>query len=51
MVALPAARSTVWPLAWSPSRDLLTIGLSDGELVIWNVPHIRSQLAQIGLDW
>jgi WD40 repeat protein len=51
MVALPAERSTVWPLAWSPNRELLAIGLSDGGLVIWNVPQTRSQLARIGLDW
>jgi hypothetical protein len=24
---------------------------SDGSLTIWNIPRIRAQLAQIGLDW
>jgi WD40 repeat protein len=51
MVALPAERSAVAPVVWGRNRDLLAVGLADGGLVVWNLPQVRSQLAQIGLDW
>jgi WD40 repeat protein len=51
LLLFPAERSPVWSLAWSPDGNELAIGSSDGSVAIWNIPRIRAQLAQIGLDW
>ncbi len=51
LLALPEEYGTNWGLAWGPNRELLAVGFSDGSLVIWNIPRIRAQLAEIGLDW
>jgi hypothetical protein len=51
LLALPAEHGFNWGLTWSPNRELLAAGLSDGSLVIWNIPRIRAGLAEIGLDW
>jgi WD40 repeat protein len=48
---LPEERSMPWSLAWNPTRNLLAVGTSDGSLAIWNIPRIRTQLAELGLDW
>jgi WD40 repeat protein/serine/threonine protein kinase len=51
LLALPAEPGIVWSLAWSPRGDMLAVGTSDGGLVLWNLPRVRAQLAQMGLDW
>jgi hypothetical protein len=51
LIRLPDERSAIWGLAWSPDRQRLAVGLSDGGVVIWKLPEIRAQLARIGLDW
>jgi WD40 repeat protein len=51
LLALPEEHSEVWCLAWSPNRELLAVGLSDGALAVWDLPAIRSGFAAIGLDW
>jgi WD40 repeat protein/serine/threonine protein kinase len=51
LLALPERHDYVWGMAWSPDRALLAAGFSDGTLVIWNIPKIRAQLAELGLDW
>jgi WD40 repeat protein len=51
LLTLPAERSTVWALAWSPDRELLAVCSSDGGPVVWNVRAIRAQLGELGLDW
>jgi WD40 repeat protein len=51
VVALPEERGTVWSLAWSPDREHLAVGSSDGGLVIWNLPKINTELTRIGLGW
>jgi WD40 repeat protein len=51
LLDLPEERGPIWSVAWSPNRELLAVGSSDGGLVIWNIPEIRAQLATIGLDW
>jgi WD40 repeat protein/serine/threonine protein kinase len=51
LLALPEQHDYLWALAWSPNRELLAASFSDGTLVIWNIPKIRAQLAEIGLDW
>jgi WD40 repeat protein len=48
---LPEENGAVWCQAWSPNRDLLAVGTSVGGPVIWNIPKIRAQLAELGLDW
>jgi WD40 repeat protein len=47
----PEERTMPWSLAWNPSRNLLAVGTSDGGLVLWNIPMVRRQLADLGLDW
>jgi WD40 repeat protein len=42
-------QSEVWSLAWSPEGDRLAVGLSDGGLVVWDLPAIETELARIGL--
>jgi WD40 repeat protein len=51
LLALPEERGDVWALAWSPDGKLLATGSSDGALVIWDLPRVRAQLAEIGLGW
>jgi hypothetical protein len=51
LLALPEEGGFNWGLAWNPQRELLAAGFSDGSLVLWNIPSIRAQLAEIGLDW
>jgi WD40 repeat protein len=50
-LALPELSSEVWCLAWSPDRQRLAIGLSDGGLVLWDIGRVRSLLDEIGLSW
>jgi WD40 repeat protein len=38
-------------MAWSPDGHELAIGSADGSVAIWNIPSIRAQLTQIGLNW
>jgi WD40 repeat protein len=51
VLALPREQSLPAHLAWSRDRALLGIGLTDGGLVVWNVPAVRRELARLGLDW
>jgi WD40 repeat protein len=51
LIALPEERVTVQSLALSPDRTRLAVGSYNGELVIWDIPKVRSQLATLGLDW
>jgi WD40 repeat protein/tRNA A-37 threonylcarbamoyl transferase component Bud32 len=51
ILPLPEQRGTTWSLAWRPNREQLAVGSSDGGVVLWDLPKIRSQLAEIGLDW
>jgi len=51
LFSLPEQDSTIHGSAWSPDSSLLAIGRSDGELAIWNLESIRSQLAKLHLDW
>jgi YD repeat-containing protein len=51
VLALPEAPGTTWSLAWHPRRRLLAVGSSDGGIVLWDLPRVRAQLAQICLGW
>jgi WD40 repeat protein len=50
LLKLPEEHHTLASL-WSPKRELLAVGSSDGGLVIWNLPKINAQLDEIGLGW
>jgi WD40 repeat protein len=51
LLELPNEHSMNANMVWSPSGDLLAVGSFDGGIGIWNIPRIRTQLAEIGLDW
>jgi WD40 repeat protein len=51
LLILPEERTTRSHFAWSPNKDLLAVSAPSGQLVIWNLPRMRSELAKIGLDW
>jgi WD40 repeat protein len=51
LFVLPSERSSIWSLAWSPHRDLLAVGLSDGGIGLWSIERIRAELAKLQLDW
>jgi WD40 repeat protein len=51
LLKFPEEPGTIWAFAWSPDRNLLAAGTSTGGPVIWNIPKIREQLAELGLDW
>jgi WD40 repeat protein len=48
-LVLPETRNSVWSMTWIPGQNRLTVGTSDGELVIWNLDRVRSNLAALGL--
>ena len=50
-VSLPPERSRVFSLAWTPDGRLLAVGSADGSLVLWDLPVVRRELAEIGLAW
>jgi hypothetical protein len=35
----------------SHDKELLAIGRSGGDLVIWNLPKIKAKLDELGLGW
>jgi WD40 repeat protein len=51
LVTLPEERGAIWGIDWSPNRELLAVGTSSGNVVIWNLPKVNAQLAEIGLGW
>jgi serine/threonine protein kinase/WD40 repeat protein len=44
-------RSAITSLAWSPDKTILMLGLFGGNISLWNIPHVRAQLTELGLDW
>jgi eukaryotic-like serine/threonine-protein kinase len=51
VLALPRENRPVWSLALTPDGERLAVGLADGEVAIWSVPAIRTELERIGLAW
>jgi WD40 repeat protein len=51
LFALPEERVTAQTLALSPDRSRLAVGSFNGELALWDVPKIQSQLEMIELKW
>jgi WD40 repeat protein len=51
LLKLPEEQGLIYCLAWSPDREHLAVGTSDGGLAIWILREIKAQLDQIGLGW
>jgi serine/threonine protein kinase/WD40 repeat protein len=51
LLALPDEHSLIPSMAWGPERELLAVATCGGEIGIWNIPIIRAELAELGLDW
>ena len=51
LLTLPEQESYVHCLTWSPDNNLLVVGRADGTIAIWNIESLRSQLAELHLDW
>jgi WD40 repeat protein len=51
LIKLPEEQAVIYCFAWSPKRELLAVGSSDGGLVIWNLVKMKAKLDEIGLGW
>jgi WD40 repeat protein len=51
LVQLPEEESSIMSLAWDTKRERLAVGSFDGQLAIWNLAKIKTQLDEIGLGW
>ncbi len=51
LLRLPEESGAIWAVALGPDRNLLAVATSTGGPVIWNIRKIRSQLAELELDW
>jgi WD40 repeat protein len=51
LLVIPQERSPIQSLAWSPDKKILVLGFFDGSSALWNIPQVRVQLAELGLDW
>lgn len=47
----PAEGSAAQSAVWSPDQLQVAVGLTDGTIVLWDVPAVRRELRAIGLDW
>jgi serine/threonine protein kinase/WD40 repeat protein len=50
LVTLPAERSEIWSLDWSPDGARLAVGLSDGGVSVWDLERVRAELLELGLE-
>ncbi len=51
VLVLPAEASPVNSIDVSPDHSQLALGLTDGTVVVWHLPTLHRQLAEIGLGW
>jgi WD40 repeat protein/serine/threonine protein kinase len=51
LLVLQERQGLPWCFAFSPDRNRLAVGLSDGGLVVWDLSAVRTRLAEIGLEW
>jgi WD40 repeat protein len=49
LYALPEETAAIWWLAWHPDSQHLAITRANGEIAIWNLREIDTQLASLGL--
>jgi WD40 repeat protein len=50
LYALPDEPSAIWWLAWSPDSQRLAVSRANGEIAVWNLREIETQLGQLGLN-
>jgi WD40 repeat protein len=48
---LPEATGPIWNLTWAPDSQRLAVGSATGEVVIWNLALVGTELARLGLAW
>jgi WD40 repeat protein/tRNA A-37 threonylcarbamoyl transferase component Bud32 len=46
---LPEESGTIWWLAWSSDGQQLAVSRANGEIAVWNLKEVETQLAQLGL--
>jgi WD40 repeat protein/serine/threonine protein kinase len=51
LIKLPEEQAVIYCFAWSPKRERLAVGSSDGAVAIWNLVKMKTQLDAIGLGW
>jgi WD40 repeat protein len=51
LLRFPEEQAVLYSFAWSPNRELLAVGSSEGGLAIWNFGKIKARLDEIGLGW
>jgi WD40 repeat protein len=51
LLSLAAESAAVEWLDWSPDCRRLALALTDGQIVLWDIPAVRRELKAIGLDW
>jgi serine/threonine protein kinase/WD40 repeat protein len=51
LLTLPSERSPIKSVSWSPDGKRIAVGLSNGEVAIWNMESVKTQLTEIGLGW
>ena len=51
LVSLPDEAGVVWCFAWSPQSNDLAVSRSNGSIAVWDLPEVRRQLGELGLQW
>jgi WD40 repeat protein len=50
LFVLPEEHTPIAHLTWAPDGSRLAVGMKDGRVILWDLPQIRAQLAELGLD-
>ncbi len=51
LVTLPDEPGVIWCLAWSAKSTSLAVSRSNGSIAVWDLPEVRRQLGELGLQW
>lgn len=51
LVTLPDEPGVIWCLAWSAKGTSLAVSRSNGSIAVWDLPEVRRQLGELGLQW
>jgi serine/threonine protein kinase len=51
IATLPASSCSLWDVSFGPDDRFLAATSSDHRVLIWDVPKLRSELRELGLDW
>ena len=51
LVTLPEEAGVVWAIAWSRNANNLAVSRSNGSIAVWDIPEVRRQLGELGLNW